>query len=92
LKFTFDICSKFENIFIAIYSFSQTLAWTSQFDATLYPIITSRSSKIIDILDNLEDVKIRVLPELNRAIQELDTRIKNIQVFVGKGNYRNYVY
>ncbi|XP_067210497.1 uncharacterized protein zormin isoform X3 [Linepithema humile] len=64
---------------------TKTLAWTSKFETTLYPVITVRSSKIIDILDNLKDVKPRVLPELNSARQELDTRIKNIQVFVEKG-------
>jgi len=53
---------------------------------TLYPLITTQSSRIADILDNLEIVRKQILSELNKALQELDVRIKSIQVFVERGN------
>lgn len=59
--------------------------WTSKFESTIYPVITSQSFRIVDILDNLKGARLQVLPELNRAVQELDTRIKSIQVFVERG-------
>lgn len=55
-------------------------------ETTLYPVITTRSTRIADILDNLKDVKRRILSELNTALQELDSKIKSIRVFVEKGN------
>ncbi|XP_071560873.1 uncharacterized protein [Temnothorax nylanderi] len=64
---------------------TKTLAWITKLETTLYPVITIRSSRIIDILDNLEDVRKRVLSELNKALEELDARIKCIQVFVERG-------
>lgn len=76
----------FTNFYYYRFNLLQTLAWITKFETTLYPIITTRSSKIIDILDNLEDVRKRVLSELNRALQELNIRIESIQVFVERGN------
>jgi len=64
----------------------QTLAWITKFEMTLYPLITTQSSRIADILDNLEIVRKRILSELNKALQELDVRIKSIQVFNEIGN------
>ncbi|XP_024868428.1 muscle M-line assembly protein unc-89-like isoform X5 [Temnothorax curvispinosus] len=64
---------------------TKTLAWITKLETTLYPVITIRSSRIIDILDNLEDVRKRVLSELNKALEQLDARIKCIQVFVERG-------
>lgn len=49
-------------------------------------MITTQSFRIVDILDNLKDIKKRVLPELNKALLELNGRIKSIQVFIGRGN------
>lgn len=53
---------------------------------TPYPVITTRSSRIVDILDNLQDVRIRISSKLNKALHELDIKIKSIQVFVERGN------
>ncbi|XP_014485705.1 PREDICTED: uncharacterized protein LOC106750117 isoform X2 [Dinoponera quadriceps] len=64
---------------------TKTLAWVSKFEMKLYPVITSYSSRVTDILDNLKGARVRVLLELNKAAQELDTRIKGIQVFAEKG-------
>ncbi|XP_018338023.1 PREDICTED: titin-like isoform X4 [Trachymyrmex septentrionalis] len=63
----------------------ETLAWITKFEMTLYPVITTRSSKIADILDNLQDVRIRISSKLNKALHELDTKIKSNQVFVERG-------
>ncbi|XP_018360288.1 PREDICTED: titin isoform X3 [Trachymyrmex cornetzi] len=63
----------------------ETLAWITKFEMTLYPVITTRSSRIADILDNLQDIRIRISSKLNKALHELDTKIKSIQVFVEKG-------
>ncbi|XP_019884311.1 titin isoform X6 [Camponotus floridanus] len=62
----------------------KTLAWITKLETTLYPVITTRSTGIADTLDNLKDVKRQILSELNTALQELDSRIKSIRVFVEK--------
>lgn len=67
------------------------MAKISKFETELYPLITSYSSTIIDVLNNLKDLKLRILPEFHYAILELDTRIKDIQVFVETGDY-TYIY
>lgn len=64
----------------------QTLAWITKFETTLFPVITTQSSRIADILNDLEDIRKRILSELNKSLQELDARIESIQVFVEKGN------
>lgn len=61
--------------------------WISKFEPTIYPIITSQSLRIVDILDNLQGARLQIPPELNRAVQELDAKIKSIQIFVEKGNF-----
>jgi len=58
---------------------------------TLYPIITTQSSKILDILDNLQDVRIQISSKLNKAFHELDIKIKSIQVFVETGNQNIFI-
>ncbi|XP_012061613.1 PREDICTED: uncharacterized protein LOC105624873 [Atta cephalotes] len=63
----------------------ETLAWITKFEMTLYPIITTQSSKIVDILDNLQDIRIQISSKLNKAFHELDIKIKSIQVFVETG-------
>ncbi|XP_011705984.1 PREDICTED: uncharacterized protein LOC105461199 isoform X2 [Wasmannia auropunctata] len=67
---------------------TKTLAWITKFEMTLYPVITTRSSEIVDILDNLEDVRKQNLFELNKALQELNIQIKSIQVFVERGEVK----
>lgn len=73
-------------IFVNRFILLQTLAWITKFETTLYPVITTQSSRIADILDGLENIRKRALSELNKALQELDDRIKSIQIFAGKGN------
>ncbi|CAL1681896.1 unnamed protein product [Lasius platythorax] len=67
---------------------TKTLAWITNLEANLYPVITIRSSRIADILDNLKDVRLRILSELNTALQELNIRIKSIRVFVERGEVK----
>ncbi|KAL0100113.1 hypothetical protein PUN28_019517 [Cardiocondyla obscurior] len=66
----------------------KTLAWITKLEAAVYPIITTQSSKIAEILINLEDARIRLLSELNKALQELNTRIEGIQLFVERGEVK----
>ncbi|KAL6428692.1 hypothetical protein ACFW04_007940 [Cataglyphis niger] len=63
---------------------AKTLEWITKLETILYPVITTRSSRIADILDNLKAARLRSLSELNTALQELDSRIKSIRVFVEK--------
>ncbi|XP_072764140.1 uncharacterized protein [Anoplolepis gracilipes] len=67
---------------------TKTLAWIAKLETTLYPVITIRSSRIIDILNNIKDVKLRNLSEINTALQELDSRIQSIRVFVERGEVK----
>lgn len=76
----------FTNCYYNRFPLLQTLAWIEKLETTLYPVITTQSSRIIDILVNLEDVRKRVLSELNKALLELNVQIKSIQAFVERGN------
>lgn len=66
-------------------SLFQTIQWVSTFREQLYPVITCDSTKPGDIFKNLESSQIKILPELNNAVTELDSRIKNIEGFGLKG-------
>ncbi|KAH0543878.1 hypothetical protein KQX54_000805 [Cotesia glomerata] len=55
---------------------TKTLAWATKFGEQLYPIITSESIKPSVILQDLESTQLGILPELKKAVTELDARIK----------------
>lgn len=63
----------------------QTLEWVSKFGEQLYPVITCQSTRVDSILRDLEGSRRRILPELNKAVDELDARIKSIDNLVEKG-------
>ncbi|XP_043502049.1 muscle M-line assembly protein unc-89 isoform X6 [Polistes fuscatus] len=64
---------------------TRTLEWVSKFGEQLYPVITCQSIRVDSILRDLEGSKRRILPELNKAVDELDSRIKSIDNLVEKG-------
>ncbi|KAG7188139.1 hypothetical protein KM043_013360 [Ampulex compressa] len=64
---------------------TRTLEWVSKFGEQLYPVITSQSFATTTILQDLEGSRLRILPELNKAVEELDARIKSINALVQKG-------
>ncbi|XP_033210464.1 titin isoform X2 [Belonocnema kinseyi] len=65
---------------------TRTLEWVAKFREQLYPIITSESTKSSTILRDLESSRSRILPELNKAVSELDARIKGIDAFEHRGD------
>lgn len=69
-----------------VFEFIQTLEWVSKFSEQLYPVITSQSAETTMILKDLAGSKQRILPELNKAVSELDSRIKGINTLAQKGN------
>ncbi|CAG5081160.1 Similar to sls: Titin (Drosophila melanogaster) [Cotesia congregata] len=60
---------------------TKTLAWATKFGEQLYPIITSESIKPSVILQDLESTQLGILPELKKAVTELDARIKSVESF-----------
>ncbi|XP_066595731.1 uncharacterized protein [Prorops nasuta] len=63
---------------------TRTLEWVSKFREQLYPVITSLTYKVSDILQDLQTSKFRIVPELNKAVAELDVRIKSIETYFEK--------
>lgn len=57
----------------------QTIETVSKFREELYPVIMCESAKPEDVLKNLENSKLKILPELSHTITELDSRIQNIE-------------
>lgn len=57
------------------------MEWVSKFRKQLYPVITSESTEPAIILHDLASSRSRLLPELNKAVSELDGRIKGIDIF-----------
>lgn len=76
--------SSLEYYLIVIYFF-QTMEWVSKFSEQLYPVITSVSHQTANILQDLAGSKDRILPELNKAVDELDSRIKGLNALAQKG-------
>lgn len=72
-------------IYLTFYFF-QTMEWVSKFSEQLYPVITSLSHQTANILQDLAGSKDRILPELNKAVDELDSRIKGLNALAQKGN------
>ncbi|XP_043525686.1 uncharacterized protein LOC122536948 isoform X6 [Frieseomelitta varia] len=64
---------------------TRTMEWVSKFTEQLYPVITSQSSQTASILQDLAGSKHRILPELNKAVNELDSRIKGINTLAREG-------
>ncbi|XP_076758852.1 uncharacterized protein LOC143428086 isoform X1 [Xylocopa sonorina] len=64
---------------------TRTMEWVSKFSEQLYPVITSQSNQTASILQDLAASKSRILPELNRAVNELDSRVKGINTLAQKG-------
>nr|XP_012144065.1 PREDICTED: muscle M-line assembly protein unc-89 isoform X8 [Megachile rotundata] len=64
---------------------TRTLEWVSKFSEQLYPVIMSESIETVIILRDLNGSKQRILPELNKAVNELDSRIKGINTSAQKG-------
>ncbi|XP_076385572.1 uncharacterized protein LOC105662897 isoform X4 [Megachile rotundata] len=64
---------------------TRTLEWVSKFSEQLYPVIMSESIETVMILRDLNGSKQRILPELNKAVNELDSRIKGINTSAQKG-------
>ncbi|KAJ1525037.1 hypothetical protein ONE63_009883 [Megalurothrips usitatus] len=58
---------------------SRTVDWVSKLDAQLYPILTSGSPSATTIRQELEKKLETVLPEVRKAQNEIDDRIKNVQ-------------
>lgn len=65
--------------------FFQTMEWVSKFSEQLYPVITSVSHQTANILQDLAGSKDCILPELNKAVDELDSRIKGLNTLAQKG-------
>ncbi|CAD1476295.1 unnamed protein product, partial [Heterotrigona itama] len=64
---------------------TRTMEWVSKFTEQLYPVITSQSPQTASILQDLAGSKHRILPELNKAVNELDFRIKGINTLAQEG-------
>lgn len=56
----------------------------------LYPMITTDSPKASDVLENLRTSQSLVLPELDRAVFELDERIAEIEAFNQKSKSKYF--
>lgn len=61
--------------------------WVSKLDAQLYPILTSGSSSATVIRQDLEKRLETVLPEVRKAQNEIDDRIKNVKSLSEKCKY-----
>lgn len=52
----------------------------------MYPVIKCESKKPQDIVKSLENSKLKLTPELNEAVDEVDSRIRNIEGIGLKGS------
>lgn len=68
-----------------LFLFYQTMEWVSKFSEQIYPIITTQSTQTTSILQDLWNSKLHILPELNKAVNELDSRLKGINSLAQKG-------
>lgn len=86
--FIIKIYLLFHKYYLIVYFF-QTMEWVSKFSEQLYPVITSVSHQTENILQDLVGSKDRILPELNKAVDELDSRIKGLNALAQKGTRLN---
>ncbi|XP_076636076.1 uncharacterized protein LOC143349064 isoform X2 [Colletes latitarsis] len=68
---------------------TKTLETVTKFSEQLYPVIKTQSSETADILQDLQSSKLRVPPELSKAVTELDSRIKSMNSLGQKGDVQN---
>ncbi|XP_054013283.1 titin isoform X3 [Hylaeus anthracinus] len=65
---------------------TKTLETITTYSEQLYPVIRTQSSETMDILQDLQSSKLRVPFELNKAVKELDSRIRSMNTLGQKGD------
>lgn len=61
--------------------------WVSKLDAQLYPVLNSELHSANQLLNNVEEKLNTVLPEIQRAHQEIQLRIDTAEALITKGKF-----
>lgn len=68
-----------------VHIFLQTVDWVSKLDTQLYPVLKSEPSSVDRHISEVEQKLNNVLPEIQRAQNEIESRIKTAEELIGKG-------
>lgn len=63
----------------------QTVDWVSKLDTQLYPVLKSEPSSVDRHVSEVRQKLNNVLPEVQRAQNEIESRIKTAEELIGKG-------
>lgn len=63
----------------------QTVDWVSKLDAQLYPVLKSEPSSVDRHVSEVKQKLNNVLPEVRRAQNDIESRIKTAEELIGKG-------
>lgn len=69
-----------------IVHYFQTISWVSKLDSQLYPVLTSDSNNAKEIATNLQYKLDTVLPDIKRAQNEVEQRIKTAESLINKSH------
>ncbi|XP_026815441.1 muscle M-line assembly protein unc-89 isoform X4 [Rhopalosiphum maidis] len=65
---------------------SKTVDWVSKLESQLYPVLKSEPSSIDRHISEVKQKLNNVLPEVQRAQDDIESRIKTAEELIGKGN------
>lgn len=63
----------------------QTVDWVSKLEAQLYPVLKTEPSSIDQHVSEVKQKLNNVLPEVQRAQNEIESRLKTAEELIGKG-------
>ncbi|XP_025203968.1 titin isoform X3 [Melanaphis sacchari] len=65
---------------------SKTVDWVSKLESQLYPVLKSEPSSVDRHISEVKQKLNNVLPEVKRAQDDIESRIKTAEELIGKGN------
>ncbi|CAH1708708.1 unnamed protein product [Aphis gossypii] len=65
---------------------SKTVDWVSKLESQLYPVLKSEPSSVDRHISEVKQKLNNVLPEVQRAQDDIESRIKTAEELIGKGN------
>lgn len=72
-------------IFLQQYESFQTVDWVSKLETQLYPILKTEPLTVERHISEVENKFNNILPEVKRAQDEIETRVKTAEELIGKG-------
>lgn len=69
---------------------SQTIDWVVKLESQLYPVLNSETVSTDVEVEQVNDKLSNIIPEIKRAQQEIELRIKTAKELIAEGMFQEY--